>query len=227
MKSSTTSALPRSTNSFLLWWSRLCLFVGLAAVGWAVYFWMEAQIYQIRQRRQFDAIVSTTNIEPAAIVQAPLTDAPVLKDPRLVTGSMLGQLEIPRIGLSVMVSEGDSASVLRRAAGHLEGTALPGGSGNVAIAAHRDTFFHALRDIRYRDIITLNTLRGSYQYEVESVEVVEPDDTEVLADSRNPTLTLITCYPFYYVGPAPKRFIVRATQVALDPPTEVHVTAAR
>lgn len=213
MKSSTTSALPRSTNSFLLWWSRLCLFVGLAAIGWAVYFWVEAQIYQIRQRRQFDTIVSTRTIEPEAIGQAPLTETPILKAPRLVTGSVLGQLEIPRIGLSVMVIEGDSASILRRAAGHLEGTALPGGPGNVAIAAHRDTFFHALRDIRHRDVIALNTLRGSYQYEVESVEIVEPDNIEVLADSPNPTLTLVTCYPFYYVGLAPKRFIVRARQI--------------
>jgi sortase A len=213
VKSSTTSALPRSTSSFLLWWSRLCLFVGLAAIGLVVYVWVEAQIYQIRQRRQFDAIVSTTSIEPAAIGQVPLTDTPVLQAPRLVTGSVLGQLEIPRIGLSVMVSEGDSVSILRRAAGHLEGTALPGGPGNVAIAAHRDTFFHALRDIRNGDVITLNTLRGSYQYEVESVEIVEPDNIEVLADSPNPTLTLVTCYPFYYVGPAPKRFIVRARQI--------------
>jgi len=213
MKSSTTSALPRSTNSFFLWWSRLCLFVGLAAIGLVVYVWVEAQIYQIRQRRQFDAIVSTTSIEPAAIGQVPVAEAPVLKASRVVTGSVLGQLEIPRIGLSVMVIEGDSASILRRAAGHLEGTALPGGPGNVAIAAHRDTFFHALRAIRYRDVITLGTLRGSYQYEVESIEVVEPDDVEVLGDSAEPTMTLITCYPFSYIGPAPKRFIVRARQI--------------
>jgi len=122
-----------------------------------------------------------------------------------------------------MVMEGDSASILRRTAGHLEGTALPGGSGNVAIAAHRDTFFHTLRDIQYRDVINLNTLSGSYQYEVESIEIVETDNIEVLADSRNPTLTLITCYPFYYIGPAPKRFIVRAQQLSSDSPAEVHV----
>ena len=213
MKSSTTSALPTVTNSFLLWWSRLCLFVGLAAIGLVVSVWVEAQIYQIRQRRQFDAIVSTRTAEPEASGQVPVSEAPVLKAPRAVTGSVLGQLEIPRIGLSVMVIEGDSASILRRAAGHIEGTALPGGPGNVSIAAHRDTFFHALRDIRNRDAIILNTLRGSYQYEVESVEIVGPDNIGVLADSPNPTLTLVTCYPFYYVGPAPKRFIVRARQI--------------
>jgi sortase A len=169
------------------------LFVGLAAIGWVVYVWVEAQIYQIRQRRQFDAIVSTRTVEPTAIGQVPVTEVPVLKAPGVVTGSVLGQLEIPRIGLSVMVIEGDSASILRRAAGHVEGTALPGGLGNVSIAAHRDTFFHALRDIRHGDVITLNTLRASYQYEVESVEIVEPDNIGVLADSSNPTLTLVTC----------------------------------
>jgi sortase A len=199
------------------------LFVGLAAIGWVAYVWVDAQFYQIRQRRQFDASVSAENKEPSADVRMPLTQTPVLKGPRLVKGALLGELEIPRVGLSVIVMEGDSASILRRAAGHLEGTALPGGSGNVAIAAHRDTFFHALRDVRYRDVITLNTLSGSYQYEVESIEIVEPDNMKVLADSRNPTLTLITCYPFYYIGPAPKRFIVRAHQISLDSPAEVHI----
>lgn len=222
MKSPNSNALPRSSNSFLVWWSRLFLLVGLATTAWAVYVWLDARIYQIVQRRHLDAIMSARNME-APIPQVPATQAPMLKGPKLVAGSLLGQLEIPRIGLSVMVIEGDSASILRRAAGHVEGTGLPGGPGNVAIAAHRDTFFHALRDIRNQDVITLNTSRGSYQYEVESVEVVEPDQMNVLVDFPSPTLTLITCYPFYYVGPAPKRFIVRARQIPLDSPAEVHV----
>ena len=214
MNFSTSNALPASSNSFLVWWSRLFLLVGLVAIGWTVYVWMDARLYQLVQRRHLDAIVSNRHMEPPAIAPMPLTQAPLLKAPRLVTGSLLGQLEIPRIGLSVMVVEGDSASILRRAAGHVEGTGLPGGPGNVAIAAHRDTFFHSLRDIRNRDLITLNTLKGSYLYEVESVEVVESGQTDVLLDSPHPTLTLITCYPFYYVGPAPKRFVVRARQVS-------------
>lgn len=214
MNFSTSNALPASSNSFLVWWSRLFLLVGLVAIGWTVYVWMDARLYQLVQRRHLDAIVSNRHMEPPAIAPMPLTQALLLKAPRLVTGSLLGQLEIPRIGLSVMVVEGDSASILRRAAGHVEGTGLPGGPGNVAIAAHRDTFFHSLRDIRNRDLITLNTLKGSYLYEVESVEVVESGQTDVLLDSPHPTLTLITCYPFYYVGPAPKRFVVRARQVS-------------
>jgi sortase A len=144
-----------------------------------------------------------------------------LKIPKLVVGSVVGEIKIPNIGVSVMVLEGDSASVLHRAAGHVEGTAIPGEPGNVVIAAHRDTFFRPLRNIRDQDIITLTTSRGTYQYQVESVQVVGPNDTTVLADSPAPTLTLITCYPFYYVGPAPKRFIVQAKQVSLGAPSEL------
>jgi sortase A len=217
MKSSAASALPRPDHSFLVWWSRLFLFIGLAAIGWAVYLWVDARIYQIRQRQQFDAIVSTRNMEPPPLAQVPHTQTGGLKAPKLAMGSLLGELEIPRIGLFVLVVEGDSASILRRAAGHIQGTSLPGWPGNVAIAAHRDTFFHALSGIRNRDVVTLSTPAGSYRYEVQSIKVVGPNDIEVLADSSEPTLTLITCYPFYYVGPAPKRFIVRARQLSPNP----------
>jgi len=224
MKSSFASAPRRSNSSFLVWWSRLFLLLGLAAIGWFAYVWLDARIYQIVQRRQLDAIVWTQNMESRALAQAPVIEAPALKAKRLVPGSVIGELEIPRIGLSVIVIEGDSASILRRAAGHLEGSALPGGPGNVGIAAHRDTFFHALRDIRNNDAITMNTARGSYQYKVESIQVVEPDNLSVLADSFKPTLTLITCYPFGYVGPAPKRFVVRARLISSDSPGEADAT---
>jgi sortase A len=222
MKSSINYTPRRSAGSFLVWWSRLCLLLGLAGIGWVAYVWLDAHIYQIVERRQLDALVSARKREPPAVAQVPVTQAPILKLPRLGPGSVLGELEIPRIGLSVIVIEGDSASILRRAAGHLEGTAVPGGPGNVAIAAHRDTFFHPLRGICDEDVITLNTLRGSYKYRVESIEVVEPDDVEVLADSSEPTMTLITCYPFSYIGPAPKRLVVRARQIALESPAEIH-----
>ena len=93
------------------------------------------------------------------------------------------------------------------------GTPLPGQQGNVAITGHRDTFFRPLRNIRKDDEITLTTLSGSYRYRVDSTKVVEPEDTEVLDDSDDAILTLVTCYPFYFVGPAPKRFIVRAHRI--------------
>jgi LPXTG-site transpeptidase (sortase) family protein len=125
-------------------------------------------------------------------------------------GDVIGQLEIPRIHISVMVLEGSRPSILDVAAGHIEGTALPGEVGNVAIAAHRDTFFHPLQQIRTNDIIDLATANGNFQYVVQGMEVVEPSDIQVLQQTRDAQLTLVTCYPFYYIGAAPKRFIVHA-----------------
>jgi len=129
--------------------------------------------------------------------------------------AVIGRLEIPSLHLVAMVREGADAGTLRRAVGHIPGTALPGRRGNVALAGHRDTFFRALRGIQVHDAIELETTSGTYQYQVESTRVVGPRDVQVLASSPDASLTLVTCYPFYYVGSAPKRFIVRA--VAINP----------
>jgi sortase A len=130
-----------------------------------------------------------------------------------VTGSLIGRIEIPRLGLSVIVVEGVDRLILRRSVGHIPGTALPGQPGNVGISGHRDTFFRPLRNIRQDDIITLTTLLGEYRYRVVSTKVVSPSDVAVLDPSENEILTLVTCYPFYFVGRAPGRFIVRAERV--------------
>ena len=127
-------------------------------------------------------------------------------------GEMIGRLEIPRVNVSVIVLEGADSSVLDVAAGHIPGTALPGLSGNVGIAAHRDTFFRSLREIRVQDRLSFRTPAGIFQYAVESTEVVEPSDTGVLRQNTGEELTLVTCYPFNYIGSAPKRFIVHARQ---------------
>jgi sortase A len=127
-----------------------------------------------------------------------------------VSGGLIGSLDIPRLGLSAIVIEGTSATSLRRAVGHITGTALPGQPGNVGISGHRDTFFRPLRNIRRNDIITLTTLFGEYRYRVVSTSIVRPDSVAELDPTRGEILTLVTCYPFYYVGPAPNRFIVRA-----------------
>jgi sortase A len=127
--------------------------------------------------------------------------------------AVIGRLEIPRLKLSVMVREGADEGTLSRAVGHIPGTALPGNVGNVGLAGHRDTFFRALRNIRSDDTIELQTRAGTYRYAVKSTRIVTPRDISVLQASGGETLTLVTCYPFYYVGSAPKRFIVRATQV--------------
>lgn len=124
------------------------------------------------------------------------------------------KLTIPRLQLTTMVREGVDEGTLRAMAGHIPGTALPGRPGNVGVAAHRDTQFRSLRNIRKRDRIVVSTRTGDYRYEVVSTRIVEPDDVAVLKASRGQkTLTLVTCYPFDFIGAAPKRFIVRAKQI--------------
>jgi sortase A len=129
---------------------------------------------------------------------------------RLGEGTPVGKLEIPRLNLSVIVLEGVSDGILEKGAGHIPETALPGKVGNVGIAAHRDTFFRPLHTIQNNDLIRLTTSEGVFDYAVEWVRIVKPSAVEVLRPTNRPTLTLVTCYPFYFVGSAPERFIVRA-----------------
>ena len=124
--------------------------------------------------------------------------------------SLIGQVEISKIGLSVMVAEGIDSKTLRRSVGHVPGTAFPGDAGNAAIAAHRDSFFRGLGGVSKGDTIIVNTRHGTFHYVVVSREIVKPTDVWVLRPTASPQLTLITCYPFHVIGPAPKRFIVHA-----------------
>src|SRR5690242_2303529 len=128
---------------------------------------------------------------------------------------VVGRIEIPRLGLKAMILEGVSQRTLALAVGHIPGTALPGKEGNVGIAGHRDTFFRSLAGIHQNDAILLTTRDGSYRYRVNSGVVVGPRDTQVLESSKRPSLTLVTCYPFRYLGPAPARFIVHAVREPL------------
>jgi sortase A len=132
----------------------------------------------------------------------------------IVEGSPIGLLEIPRLGLSVIILEGTDDQTLRLGVGHIKHTPLPGETGNVGIGGHRDTFFRALRNIREGDEIRITTLEGCFEYRVQSTEIVNPRDTWVLNASSGPSLTLVTCYPFYFIGSAPKRFVVQSVQTA-------------
>lgn len=143
--------------------------------------------------------------------------APNVSNPahrRLKHGDVLGKLTIPRLNVSVMVFEGDDAAILKRGAGHIPLTSLPHENGNVGIAAHRDTYFRPLRLIRPHDVIELTTPEGVSRYFVTDMEIVRPSEIEVLAKVPGRDLTLVTCYPFYYLGSAPKRWIVHAKQMA-------------
>jgi LPXTG-site transpeptidase (sortase) family protein len=132
------------------------------------------------------------------------------RPPASPEGSLLGRLEIQRVGISALLLEGISGSTLRRGVGHIPDTSLPELAGNVGVAGHRDTAFRGLKDIRKGDVIQLEMLAGTYRYGVDWAQVVDPGDVAVLTGSNRRELTLVTCYPFYYVGSAPERFVVRA-----------------
>lgn len=128
-----------------------------------------------------------------------------------IDAGLIGRLEIPRLRMSVVVMEGDDDPTLARAVGHVPGTALPWDPGNTVLAGHRDTFFRPLRNLRDGDEIRVTTTRGTFDYRVITTEIVEPDDVSVLAPTASRSLTLVTCYPFVYVGQAPQRFIIHAS----------------
>ncbi len=125
----------------------------------------------------------------------------------------LGVLRIPRLRLEAPVLTGSADATLDRGLGHIEETASPGADGNAGIAGHRDGFFRVLKDIAEGDAIELQTLAGRETYRVERIWIVDPEDVSVLDPTPSRSLTLVTCYPFYFVGPAPQRYIVRAVGI--------------
>jgi sortase A len=128
----------------------------------------------------------------------------------LHTGDVVGRIVVPRLGLSTVIFEGTDDSVLVKGAGHLAGSALPGGKGNVVLAAHRDTFFRALKNVRTGDLVILDVPGGEFRYSVSATSVVSPEAVDVTRPTKAPALTLLTCYPFDFFGHAPDRFVVRA-----------------
>ena len=177
------------------------LATGLIALGYAAYVVADAYTYQATERKRFEQATNDAAEVPASNAVTALLE-----------GEVIGEIQIRRLGLTAVVAQGESAATLRRAVGHLSDTALPGELGNVVLAGHRDTFFRPLKGVRPGDAITLKTQEGDFEYLVESSAVVRPSNIEVLEPSGGRTLTLITCFPFSYVGSAPDRFIVRARQ---------------
>jgi sortase A len=171
------------------------LAAGILALGYAGYVVADAHTYQVIEKSKFESVSRSEEPHPVTV------------------GGVIGEIEIPSLGLDDIFVQGDSPRILRRAVGHVSETALPGEEGNVVLTAHRDSFFRPLRHIRQGDAITLKTSGGDFLYRVESTAVVSASDVQVLQASGGRTLTLITCFPFYYVGSAPDRFIVRARQI--------------
>jgi len=246
---------PAAESTALRTFEWLLLIIGLAALD--TYIWVNtstlvSQAYedwafdeQLRGvppsfdaflREEMRTLRERARPKPAAPVAATEETKPAepeaLETKPLPPSAVIGRLEIPNLHLSVMVREGADTATLRKAIGHIPGTALPGRKGNIALAGHRDTFFRPLANIKANDVLELRTEDGLYRYSVESTKIVGPRDVSVLAPGRGNTLTLVTCYPFYYVGSAPKRFIVRANLLPgveaskNPPPTQPHRSAA-
>ena len=180
------------------------LATGIFALGYAGYAVLDLYWYQGVETSKFETV--SANAEPRPIEAVPIGD-----------GGVIGEIEVPRLGLKAIVVQGDSEKLLRRAVGHLPETALPGEVGNVALAGHRDGLFRPLRNVRPGDLITLRTPEREFQYQVEWTAIVPPTAVRVIQPKSEPALTLVTCFPFYYVGAAPERFVVRAHKISIAP----------
>lgn len=193
----------------LRWLERLLLVIGIVCLGYYGYVSAETALYQAREARELQAILASVPDRPASAAGTPVVRRREPPPP----GSALGRLEIARLGVNAVVRAGSDARTLRLAVGHIPGTALPGEPGNIGLAAHRDTFFRRLGTIRAGDEISVVTPQGTFRYEVQGTKVVDPKDVWVLDPTEQPSLTLVTCYPFTYLGSAPQRFIVHARQI--------------
>jgi sortase A len=198
-------------RSILRWTQRVLFVSGILLLGYCAVVLGNAWVFQKRENAKLDRLVKIRETASPEVTSAKPPEPPFIG-----ADGLIGRIEIPRVGVSVVVVEGTDKPTLRRAAGHIVGTGLPGQPGNIGIAAHRDTFFRPLRNILNDDVITITTLRGDYRYRVVSTKVVKPDNVAVLNPDGNEILTLVTCYPFYFVGSAPSRFIVRAERVVLQ-----------
>ena len=193
--------MARRSLLFVLRWLQRALFLGgVACVSWLYVSWKDATFYQLYARTQLAQIVRT--VPAAAHPRLPASLRP--------NESVVGLLEVPRLDVSVVVAEGDDDAMLRVAVGHLPETPFPWEEGNASMAGHRDTFFRALRDLQVGDDVRMVTTRGTFDYRVSRMVIVPPDDLSVLQPGDGTALTLITCYPFTYLGDAPLRFIVQA-----------------
>lgn len=205
MSTGTRKAVLRHAEAFF--WT-----VGIALLGWCLYTFVAARIYQSRQEHALEeATAQPVHGSRATLPGGGGDERPAGLDPLLI-----GRIEIPRVNVTSIIREGVDDDTLSRAVGHIPGTPVFGEHGNVALAAHRDTFFRGLKGIAKGDTIRVQTPDSRYEYHVVSTKIVKPEDVGVLASDGTDTLTLVTCWPFSYVGHAPKRFIVHARRVEAE-----------
>jgi len=198
----------------------LLILIGIVCLGYFLYTYAEATLYQAFEDRELDKILSDAEVSgTSGTAREGVAPAPRAVPRRtFASGSTVGRIEIPRLGVSAVIRAGSDARTLRLAVGYIPGTALPGDPGNFGLAGHRDTFFRKLRDINPDDEIRIVTTDGVFRYVVQRTSIVMPQDVWVLDPTNYPALTLVTCYPFNYIGSAPKRFIVRAALQTTEAP---------
>jgi sortase A len=196
----------------LRWLERALVGVGAAFAIWAALTIVQADFFSTLPAPRRATVARLPGEEPSDTTRSTATPRA-----RLRAGDWVARLEIPRIDLSATVLEGSDDATLSRAAGHIEDTALPGTRGNAGIAAHRDTIFRPVRNLKLGDVMTVTTADGVYDYRVDRTMIVNPEDVYVLDPTDRATLTLVTCYPFTFIGHAPQRFIVQANLVAERP----------
>ena len=187
---------------------RLLLVIGAAALCWFFAGEIHAAREQSALSRELEAArrSAAAGAGAGALARSGSAETP----PVLATRALVGRIEVPRLRLSALAREGVDVRTLRGSVGHVPGTALPGAPGNAAFAAHRDTFFRPLAGIKKDDTIVVTTPGGVHRYRVFDTRIVDPTEVSVLRSGQLSQLTLVTCYPFDYVGSAPQRFIVHA-----------------
>lgn len=194
-------------SEWLLW------FAATSCFGMILFAGLEG----MRARQQAFARTLPRTAANASLQASGTTNSSIRANGTQQAGDVIGRLEIPSLGLSVPMTAGIESSSLLRGVGHIEGTAFPGGLGTLGLAGHRDTYFRPLRQIHRGMDIQVTDGSGTYHYQVDSTEIVMPEQVEVLAIRARPELTLITCFPFDYIGAAPKRFIVHAHLLSASP----------
>jgi sortase A len=182
--------------------------IAFAGLGIFVVSYSAAALHQHQQRRRLEALL--TSATPLRSPSAMLANYSA-RSPRIPIDGLLGLMEIPRLEISAVYEEGVDDDTLAGGIGHVPGTPLPGEAGNAGLAAHRDSYFRRLGEVQVGDVINVRTRRGEHHYRVARTAIVQPGDVSVLDSTPVATLTLVTCFPFRYVGAAPQRFVVTAT----------------
>jgi sortase A len=208
--------IPKKVAPLMRWCSSALLILSAILLG----YWAIVTLDRWRYQRAAESDFRLMENAAAASVDRggrPIPTEAAKSRALISSGKPFGRVEIPRLGIGVAISQGIDSRTLRRTVGHIPTTPFPGEAGNIGLAGHRDSFFRNLKDAQVGDSIRVTTPDGVFEYQIDSLLIVAPDRLDVLRSTQRPELTLVTCYPFYYVGRAPKRFIVRAVQVERRP----------